>query len=276
MTNESVSHQEAEARNRALWDEIAPVHLKAYKEVSLLREGSEVLDEIELREVGDVRDRMLLHLQCHIGTDSLAWVRRGAEVTGVDFSTESIACAKQLSRELGLAARFVEANVYDALSVIDERFDVVYTSKGVLCWLRDLDEWARIIARFLKPGGIFYLMESHPILGALEEEPSGRLSFRHRYFHRDAPSVWDDAEGDYTDADYIPEHPSYEWDWTVSDIVNALLNAGLELEFIHEYEKLFFRFFPGMRSEDGRWFRLPGLKGKLPLLLTLRARKPQE
>ena len=274
MSCESASHQEAEARNRAFWDEIAPVHLRAYKEVALLREGSEVLDEIELREVGDVRGKSLLHLQCHIGSDSLAWVRHGAEVTGVDFSAESIACAETLKNDLGLPAQFVHANVYDALSVIDERFDVVYTSKGVLCWLRDLDEWARIIARFLEPGGFLYLMESHPILAALEESSPGKLSFLRRYFHRDAPSVWDDAEGDYADPDYIPEHPSYEWDWTVSDIVNALIQAGLTLEFVHEYEKLFFRFFPSMTSEDGRWFRLPGHEGRLPLLLTLRARKP--
>jgi 2-polyprenyl-3-methyl-5-hydroxy-6-metoxy-1,4-benzoquinol methylase len=274
MPAEPLSPQDAEKKNRALWDEIAPVHLKAYKEVALLREGAEVLDEIELREIGDVRGKTMLHLQCHIGTDSLAWARHGAIVTGLDFSSESIACAEQLKQELGLEARFVHSNVYDARKAIDERFDIIYTSKGVLCWLRDLEEWGRIIAHFLKPGGVFYLMEIHPILNSVEEEPAGELSFVHRYFHRAEPTAWDGDDPDYADGDYVPENPPYEWEWTVADIVNALLNAGLQLELLNEYGKLFFRRYPSMTTDDGRWFRLPKYSGKLPLLLTLRARKP--
>jgi SAM-dependent methyltransferase len=251
------------------------VHLKAYKEVAMLREGAEVLDEIELREIGDVRGKSMLHLQCHIGTDSLAWARQGAIVTGLDFSSESIACAEQLRDELALHAQFVHSNVYDAREAIDEQFDIVYTSKGVLCWLRDLEEWGRIVAHFLKPGGTFYLMETHPFLAALEEEPSGELSFKYRYFHRDEPTEWDDGDPDYADGDYVPKNPGYEWDWSVSDIVSALVNAGLRLELLNEYERLFFRIFPSMTTEDGRWFRLPKYADKLPLLLTLRARKPE-
>ena len=268
------SHRDAEAKNQALWNEIAPVHLKAYKEVALLRDGAEVLDEIELREIGDVRGKTLLHLQCHIGTDSLAWARRGAIVTGLDFSSESIACAEQLRGDLGLNATFVQANVYDARTAIDGCFDIVYTSKGVLTWLRDLDEWGRIVAGFLKLGGTFYLMEIHPILGSVEEDPPGKLSFKHRYFHRDKPTLWDGDNPDYADTDYVPGNASYEWDWTVSDIVNALLKAGLQIELLNEYEKLFFKLYPSMTTDDGRWFTLPDYAGKLPLLLTLRARKP--
>jgi len=274
MSIDRMSQRDAEACNRALWDEIAPVHLKAYKEVALLREGAEVLDEIELREVGDVRGRTLLHLQCHIGTDSLAWARRGAIVTGLDFSAESIACAERLKRELGLEATFICANLYDALHAVTDRFDIVYTSKGVLCWLRDLAEWARIIAHFLKPGGVFYLMESHPILGSIEEEPLGELSFRYGYFHADEPTVWDGDDPDYADGSYVPKHASYEWQWTVADITGALLDAGLRLERLREYDRLFFQRFRCMTTDDGRWFRLSAHDGRLPLLLTLRARKP--
>jgi SAM-dependent methyltransferase len=271
---DDLPHDEAETKNRALWDEIAPVHFDAYREVALLRQGAEILDEIELREIGDVRGRTMLHLQCHIGTDTLAWERHGAIVTGLDFSSESIACAERLKAELGLHAWFVHANVYDARSVVDERFDLVYTSRGVLCWLRDLEEWGRIVAHFLKPGGVFYLMESHPILNALEERPSGELSFAHGYFHRSAPTVWADQGADYA-SDYVPRNPSYEWTWTVGDVVNALVGAGLRIELLNEYDRLFFRLFPGMESEDGRWFRLPALGDRLPLLLTIRARKPE-
>lgn len=274
MATDQHSHRDAEAKNRAMWDEIAPVHLAAYNEVALLREGAEILDEIELREIGDVSGRRMLHLQCHIGTDSLAWVRHGAIVTGLDFSSESIACANRLKEELGLHARFVHANVYDARSAIDETFDIVYTSKGVLCWLRDLDEWGRIVAHFLKPGGTFYLMESHPILNPLDETPSGEISFVYPYFHRDEPTAWSD-QADYADSDYIRHGPTYEWDWTVADIVNALLCAGLRIELLGEYDRLFYRRFPSMETEDDRWFQLPALADRLPLLLTLRARKPE-
>jgi SAM-dependent methyltransferase len=230
-------HRDAEAGNCRLWDEIAPVHLRSYKEVSLLREGKEILDDVELREVGNVHGKKLLHLQ-------------------------------------GLPARFVHANVYDSRSVIDEKFDLVYTSKGVLCWLRDLEEWGRIIAHFLKPGGTFYLMESHPILNALDEKAAGSLAFVHRYFHRDEPTLWDDKLPDYSDPTYIPQNASYEWDWTVSDIVNALLGAGLHIDLLNEHNRIFFRRFPTMESDDGRWFRLPDRRDAIPLLLTIRARKP--
>jgi len=272
--NRKSNHHESELQNRARWDEIAPIHLKAYKEVALLREGKEVLDEIELREVGNVDGKSLLHLQCHIGSDTLAWVRHGAVVTGVDFSAESIACANQLSEELGLPGTFIHSNIYDVRTIHEGQYDVVYTSKGVLCWLKDLQEWGRIIVHYLKPGGVFYLMESHPVIMALKEEESGELSFAYPYFHKDAPTEWPAGDADYADGGYVPKHGSVEWEWAISDIVNALIDAGLRLEFVNEYEKLFFRLFPSMTTEDDRWFRLPEYSKKLPLLLTLRARKP--
>lgn len=266
--------RDAERRNQALWDEVAPVHMKAYREVAMLREGKEILDEAELRALGDLRGKSMLHLQCHIGTDSLAWVRHGADVTGVDFSSESLRCAQQLANELGLTARFIHANIYDLPAVHDQTYDIVYTSKGVLCWLRDLPEWGRIIARFLKPGGVFYLMESHPFLNALEERESGTLSFEYPYFHQDAAREWPAGDGDYADADFIPTNGSLEWVWSLGDILNALIGAGLRIEFVHEYAKLFFQLFPSMITEDGRWYRLPGCEEKVPLLMTLLARKP--
>lgn len=268
-------HRQAEEANRRLWDEMARVHLRAYQEVQLLRDGAEILDEIELREVGSVRGKRLLHLQCHIGTDTLAWARRGAIVTGVDFSGEAIRCAEALRDELGLDARFVHANVYDLPNVLPEEFDIVYTSRGVLCWLRDLDAWARVVARFLSPGGLFYLMESHPVLNALEERPPGELAFVHPYFHRPEPVRWEAGGPDYADPSHHLGHPSHEWIWSLSDVVNAVLTAGLRIEFLNEHDRLFFRLLPSMTSADGRWYRLPQYADKVPLLFTLRARKEQ-
>jgi SAM-dependent methyltransferase len=271
MTSESMH---AEQQNRVHWDEVAPIHLNAYKEVALLREGKEVLDDIELREVGDVEGKQLLHLQCHIGTDTLAWARHGAAVTGVDFSSESLACARKLAQELGIPGTFIQSNIYDLRSIHEGAYDIVYTSKGVLCWLRDLSAWGRIIAHYLRPDGIFYLMESHPIIMALEEHAPGVLSFDYAYFHKPTPTEWPAEFPDYADGTYTPKNGSFEWEWGLSDIVNALIDAGLRVEFLHEYEKLFFQMFPSMTTEDGRWYHMPQFSGKLPLLMTLRARKP--
>jgi SAM-dependent methyltransferase len=266
----------AEQTNQARWDELAPVHLASYREVDILRQGRIALDEIELREVGDVRGKTLLHLQCHIGTDTLSWARQGAIVTGVDFSGQSIACARQLQRELQLEATFVQCNVYDVRSVLQQPFDIVYTSRGVLCWLSDLEEWARIVADMLKPGGTFYLMESHPILNIFDDERPGPLTIIYRYFNLPQPTLWDEANPDYADHDYICDGPSYEWDWTVSDIVNSIIKAGLRLEFVNEYERLFWKRFPGMVEKRERWYWFPEYEGKLPLLFTLKAAKPKE
>jgi SAM-dependent methyltransferase len=268
------SSEHAEQCNRDFWDELAPVHARAYKEVKLLRRGGTTLDEVELREVGDVGGKTLLHLQCHVGTDTMSWARQGAKVTGVDFSAKSIACARELQRELGLAASFLEANVYDLPAVLDGEFDVVYTSRGVLCWLKDLGRWARVIAHFLKPGGIFYMMESHPICDIFDDTRPGELTITRPYFHAAEPTWWADHIPDYADSSYIPEHTSYEWTWPVSDIINSLIAAGLCLEFFNEYDRLFFKRFPGMARLSERWYHFPQYAKALPLMFTLRARKP--
>jgi SAM-dependent methyltransferase len=266
----------AEANNRELWDELAPVHFRAYREVALLREGGTSLDEIELQEIGSVAGKSLLHLQCHIGTDTLSWARQGARVSGVDFSPQSLALAQQLRRELGLEADFIQSDIYDLPGVLSGAFDIVYTSRGVLCWLRDLAEWGRIITHFLRPGGVFYIMESHPFLNMFEETEAGELAITYPYFHRAEPTCWDDEGGDYADESYVPQHPSYEWDWAVSDIQNSLLGAGLQIEFFREYDRLFFKRFPCMVEVREGWYECPYYAGKLPLMFTLRARKPVE
>jgi len=268
-------HQQAEKSNQEHWDEVASVHFRSYKEVELLKMGGIALDEIELREIGEVRGVTLLHLQCHIGTDTLSWSRQGAIVTGVDFSAQSIAYAKQLQEDLQLAATFLCANVYELPNLLQQRFDIVYTSRGVLCWLRDLGQWAQIVAHFLNPGGIFYIMETHPLINIFENTESGELTIAYPYFHNTEPTVWDDDGPDYADDTYIPQYPSHEWSWSIGDILNALIKAGLQIESFNEYERLFFKRYPNMVScyEEG-WYHFPQYEGNLPLIFTLKARKP--
>jgi len=269
-----MDHGKAEQTNLKLWDEIAPVHYRAYEEVDVLRRGGIALDSSEIEELGDVTGKRLLHLQCHIGTDTLSWARLGAHVTGVDFSPESLDCARKLQQELGLDGRFILSNVYDLPGKLRETFDIVYTSRGVLCWLRDLDAWAGIVARYLKPGGTFYIMETHPMAGCFEYSKSKGFYLAYPYYHSSEPMCWDAPEGDYADESYIPSQPSYEWQWTVSDIINSLQAAGLQLEHIQESDRLFFKMFAHMVQGDDGWYRLPEHNDKVPLLLVLRARKP--
>ena len=267
------SHEQEEKTNQALWDEIAPVHEKAYGKIETLRSGGVAINEIELSEVGDVTGKKMLHLQCHIGTDTLSWARQGAIMTGVDFSSVSLGIARKLTAELDLDARFVHSNIYELRENLDDTFDIVYTSAGVLCWLKDLTDWAGIIHHFLKPGGFFFLMETHPIMNIFDDEEPEALKIIRPYFHSDEPTCWDDDWPDYADPTYIPRNPSYEWRWSVSDIMNALIHAGLAIESFNEHNKIFFNILPMMKEVGNGWFNLPGFEDKLPLLFTLKARK---
>lgn len=262
----------AEKSNQQLWDELTPVHVKSYNSINTLKKGGVAVSEIERRELGEVNGKTLLHLQCHIGTDSLSWARLGAKVTGIDFSEQSIAYANQLKKELELEATFLQSNVYHLRENLQGEFDIVYTSKGVLCWLRDLDEWGRIVAHFLKPGGTFYLMESHPVCNIFNYDKPGDLEIIYPYFHSAEPIVEDNVS-DYEDHTYIRKNASYEWFWSVSDILNALIKAGLTIEMFNEYDKLFYRAFPDIVEDDDGWFYLPKYVKKVPLMFTLKARK---
>jgi SAM-dependent methyltransferase len=263
---------EFEAANQKMWDELAPVHFKSYG-LERLRAGQTLLDEIQMRELGDVKGKTLLHLQCHIGSDTLSWAKEGAIVTGIDFSPKSIELAKRLADELHYDARFICCNIYDVEKHLDEKFDIVYTGQGVLCWLKDLREWARLIAKYLKPGGVFYIMESHPIQSIFDDTKQGALNIIHPYFHDDRPIKWDDDFPDYSDPSFVYGKPSYEWKWSFSDIINSLISEGLRIEFIGEYDKTFSRVFPDMVKGDDGWWYLPKYRGKLPLIFTLRAIK---
>ena len=168
-TGEDAGRREHARANRELWNAWTEIHEgSTFYDVEGFLAGRQTLLPIELEELGpDVREgTTLLHLQCHFGLDTLSWARRGARVTGVDFSDKAIALADRLAREVGLdeACRFVQSDLYDLPAHLDERFDVVFTSWGVLMWLPDLTAWGRLIARYLRPGGIFYIVDFHPFV----------------------------------------------------------------------------------------------------------------
>jgi len=265
-------NKKAEIANQAFWDEIAPVHYKSY-DIEKLKQGKSLIDEIQKKEIGSIKDKSLLHLQCHIGTDSLSWVLEGAQVTGIDFSRESIKIANELKRALGLKARFIESNIYDLPNTLKEKFDIVYTSQGVLTWLKDIKEWGKIISNYLKPGGIFYIMETHPLFYIFDNNKQGELIIKYPYFPGEKPTLWDDDSPDYSDREYIPKNPTYEWAWPLGEILASLIGAGLKIEFLHEYDRLFYKGLPDMVKDEEEWWYLPKYKGMLPLTFTLRAKK---
>ncbi len=157
--------------NRQIWNLRTEVHkTSAFYDVEGWKKGKTSLNDIELREVGDVTGKKLLHLQCHFGQDTLSWARLGARVTGCDLSDNAIAYARQLAREAGLKARFVRCNVYDLSRYLGGKYDIVFASYGVVGWLPDLEPWAAVIARFVKKGGFFYLAEFHPVVWMLDEK----------------------------------------------------------------------------------------------------------
>ena len=245
-------------KNLDMWNDWAPLHTESeFYDVEGFKNGRSTLDSIELEEVGDVTGKSLLHLQCHFGLDTLSWARLGARVTGIDFSDKAIDIALSLSKELGIEADFICSSVYDLRNNLDGKFDIVYTSAGVLCWLPDLKRWAEIIYHYLKPGSFFYILESHPFSHVFDDSKDvTELKVEHSYFHSPEPTKWE-IEGSYAGAQTDRQHASYEWTHSMGDIINSLIASGLKIEFLHEFPVLFFKWFPFMEEdEEGRW-RLP-------------------
>ena len=267
------------------WNERTPVHAaSSFYDVAAFKAGANALNDVERREVGAVAGKSLLHLQCHFGLDTMSWARLGAQVTGLDFSDAAIDVARELNAELDLGARFVCANVFDTADVIDERFDFVYTGKGVLCWLPDLGAWAKTVARLLKPGGVFYLMDGHPFLDVFKRDPDAGanpnrhliddLRIRHRYFPNSAGTRFPGGYPSYAGTALI-KSDVYEWWHSVEEILAAVLGAGLTLEFFHEFPKSFYLVFPGMEKGEDGWWRFPQHNERLPQTFSLRARAPE-
>ena len=256
--------------NRDLWDKWTGIHVESkFYDVPGFKAGKCSLLDVDVAEMGDVTGKSLLHLQCHFGQDTLSWARRGATVTGVDFSTKAIAQAKTLASECNLDARFICCNLYDLPKHLDETFDIVFTSAGVLLWLPDLHQWAQLIRRYLKPGGMFYIREFHPFACMMDTDKPEPTE---PYFKVGHPQKWT-LEGSYAnpDADIIAD--SYDWPVAMGEIVTELINAGLQIEFLHEFDYSQCQLMSYLKqSDDGQW-RYNDLPGGLPLMFSIRAIK---
>ncbi len=262
--------------NKARWNEVVEIHARSpFYRVDQFLAGTDMLCPIESREIGPLAGRRLLHLQCHFGLDTLSLARRGASATGLDFAPNAIAKARELGATAGIPARFVEGNVYDAPKLIAERFEIVYVTWGAICWLPDIGRWARVVAEMLEPGGFLYLLEGHPFAIALEQTAAeGPILPTYDYFQGPAPLIFRE-EATYADLEArIVNRESHEWNHGIGQIVTALAEAGLAIEWLHEHDSLAWRLFKCMEEGPDRMYRLPRGRSSLPLSFSIRARRP--
>ena len=226
----------------------------------------------EIADVGDVAGKRLLHLQCHIGTDTISWARFGASVTGMDFSPAAIAAARSLARDCGIEATFVEAGYDTVRDVLEGQFDVVYNSLGSLTWLPDLELWADVVAHYLAPGGTYYLWDMHPLTAILADTETLAFGRGLRYWRTDdnVPTTFE-IVGDYTDRSAALRHTTeYDWQHSMGEIVTTLAGAGLAIDMLTEIDSLPCPMSFLVRCADGNWRPRPG-QAETPLAFRLAA-----
>jgi len=256
--------------NRNTWNKKVEVHAKSTMyDLANFKKGKSSLMSYELDALGDVMGKSLLHLQCHFGQDTLSWSRMGAKCVGIDISDAGIAMATSLNTELGLDAEFVCCNVLETSNYIKETFDIVFTSYGVIGWLPDLKPWGLMIAERLKKGGVFYMTEFHPIVWMfdyLDTPPTMK------YGYMQDEAIYEEYEGTYANNESKILSKEYGWNHGLSEVVNALVNAGLQISYLKEYDESPYDVLPGLvKTESGKYITRDRL---YPLIFEIKATKP--
>jgi 2-polyprenyl-3-methyl-5-hydroxy-6-metoxy-1,4-benzoquinol methylase len=259
------------------WEERAAIHARDTASDYMLerfRAGEDKLHAIEAAELGDISGKRVLHLQCHIGPDTLCLVRRGAVVTGLDFSNAALEVARRLSDETGLKADFVQGTVEQAPHLTPGPFDLVYTTWGTICWLPDMAMWAKVIASVLAPGGELYFADAHPAFNVLEPSGGSLVATYDFQTPADTPLQFTNETTYTSDPTVLTHQATREWIHSLSAVLGGLIGAGLTITMFREHEVLPWRAFPFMvgAASEGLW-RLPEGYPRIPLSYSLRARK---
>ncbi len=266
--------------NRANWDERAPAHAASpdYAVDRFVADPAYLSHVVrfDLPRLGDVSGLRGVHLQCHIGTDTLSLHRLGARMTGLDFSEPALVEARKLAAATGSDVDFVQADVYDAPKVLEPgAFDLVFTGVGAICWLPDIGRWADVVATLLRPGGRLFIREGHPMLWSIDERRSDVLAVEFPYFTTGQPLVWEE-DGTYvsTEGTVFEHTTTHSWNHGFGEIVTALFAAGMELTMLEEHDCAPWQALPGhmVRDEHDEW-RLIDRPERLPMTYTLQARK---
>ncbi|MCI0431405.1 MAG: methyltransferase domain-containing protein [Rhodospirillales bacterium] len=261
--------------NRRNWDERAVIHARDTTGDYMLdrfRAGEDALHAIESAEIGDVSGKRILHLQCHIGRDTLCLVRRGARVTGLDFSETALDIARRLAIETGLEADFIHGRVEEAPQLTPGPFDLVFSTWGTVCWLPDMSAWARALASVLAPSGELYLADAHPSFLVMEERDRRLVPTYDFQTPPCRPLEFSDATTYTGDPTVMMHQATREWIHSLSTIIGAVLDAGLDIAMFHEHEVLPWRGVPMLVPASDRLWRLPDEHPKFPLSFSLRAR----
>lgn len=261
--------EKAFALNKETWNTKTAVHYESdFYDKHAFAKARNSLNSYEIKALGDVDGQSMLHLQCHFGQDSLSWANKGAQVIAVDISDKAIELGKKLSGELELPVDFVCCNVLNTSQHIKDQFDIVFTSYGTIGWLPDLKPWATMIAERLKPGGVFYIVEFHPIIWMYdynEEKPS----LKYHYAQNEA--IYDEYQGTYANPDSSIISKEYGWNHSLSEVIQSLIEAGLTIELFAEHDGSPYDVFPDMElRDDGLYY----LKDQLfPTLFEIKAVK---
>jgi SAM-dependent methyltransferase len=264
--------------NRVNWDERTPIHVaSAFYGLDGSRAAADWFAPFEWHDMGSVEGLDVVHLQCHLGTETIEFARRGARVSGLDISAASVAAATSVAASAGVTVSYVESDVYSAVDSLGaQRFDLVYTGKGSVVYLPDLSAWASQVRGILRPGGRLYLVEFHPLLNALGVSPGSAedLVLRNDYLGGRGP-IKRDATRTYTDGPPL-QHATvaYEWMHGIGDVVTALVSAGLRVDLVRESSELPWPRWKSMQRTESGWFTLPDIEPRIPLLYTIAATNP--
>ena len=271
------NHDQYFEANKDIWNQRTGIHKDStFYDVAGFKNGAISLTSIELNEVGDVKGKKLLHLQCHFGLDTMSWSRLGAKCTGIDLSNEAIKLAKEINDEIRLNAEFICCNLYDLhpqylnppMKGCEEAFDIVFTSYGTVGWLPDLTKWAEVIAYYLKPGGLFYIADFHPVIWMFDDDFT-----RIQYYYDNRELIVTENYGTYTDRKADIKGKEYSWNHSISEILNALIKEGLEIQQFNEFNySPYANFANSVEVDQGKW-QIKGMEGKLPVVYSIKAIK---
>jgi SAM-dependent methyltransferase len=255
--------------NKQAWNIKTQYHVdSAFYNMEAFMRGKSSLAAIELGLLGDVKGKSILHLQCHFGQDTISLARMGALATGVDFSDAAIAKAKQIASDTGVTARFICCDIYDLYNNLEEEFDIVFASYGTIGWLPDMDKWAGVVSKFLKPGGRFIFVEFHPVVWMFDYNFE---KVHYNYFKADA--IIETDMGTYADVAAPIQYDTVSWNHSLSEVITALLGSGLTIEAFNEYDYSPYNCFNNMEEFEPGKYRVAALGNKLPMVYSIVAGK---
>jgi SAM-dependent methyltransferase len=255
--------------NRQSWNGRVDAHLKsAFYDVAGFLNGQTSLNGIELNLLGDIRGKTVLHLQCHFGQDTISLARLGAEVTGVDLSDKAIESAAALAEKAEIAARFICCDIYDLPNHLTEQFDIVFTSYGTIGWLPDLDKWAKIVSRFLKPNGTFLFVEFHPVVWMFDDDFE---KIGYNYFNTGA--IIETETGSYADRNADLSNEYVMWNHGMGEVVNSLIKNDLNIQSLDEFDYSPYNCFKETIEISPKKYRIKHLDNKIPMVYAIKAKK---